>query len=61
MNDHQDSENFSYEREWKEIYDLLHEADCRELSTHCAGHSVTITCHARRYLETERATENKWL
>jgi len=23
----QDSETFSYEREWKEIYDLLHEAE----------------------------------
>ena len=27
MNDHQDSENFSYERDWQEIYDLLHEAE----------------------------------
>mgnify|MGYP003643546167 FL=1 len=27
MNDHQDSENFSYERDWQEIYNLLHEAE----------------------------------
>ena len=30
MNDHQDSENFSYEREWQEIYDLLHEAERKQ-------------------------------
>tara|TARA_R110000765_G_scaffold68036_1_gene131515 strand:- start:292 stop:537 length:246 start_codon:yes stop_codon:yes gene_type:complete len=30
MNDHQDSENFSYEREWKDIYDLLHEAERKQ-------------------------------
>ena len=27
MNDHQDSENFSYNRTWVEIQDLLHEAE----------------------------------
>jgi hypothetical protein len=27
MNDHQDSENFSYSRTWVEIQDLLHEAE----------------------------------
>ena len=27
MNDHQDSENFSYNRTWAEIQDLLHEAE----------------------------------
>jgi hypothetical protein len=30
MNDHQDSENFSYERKWQEIYDLLHEAERKQ-------------------------------
>ena len=30
MNDHQDSENFSYERDWQEIYDLLHEAERKQ-------------------------------
>ncbi len=30
MNDHQDSDNFSYEREWQEIYDLLHEAERKQ-------------------------------
>ena len=30
MNDHQDSENFSYERTWEEIYDLLHEAERKQ-------------------------------
>ena len=29
MND-QDSENFSYERDWQEIYDLLHEAERKQ-------------------------------
>lgn len=27
MNDHQDSENFSYERSWKEIEDALYDAE----------------------------------
>jgi len=27
MNDHQDSENFSYNKEWTEILDLLDEAE----------------------------------
>ena len=31
MNDHQDSDNFSYEREWQEIYDLLHELCLRQI------------------------------
>jgi|TARA_R110002012_G_scaffold310194_1_gene517771 hypothetical protein len=30
MNDHQDSENFSYERTWEEIYNLLHEAERKQ-------------------------------
>ena len=30
MNDHQDSENFSYNRTWVEIQDLLHEAERKQ-------------------------------
>lgn len=30
MNDHQDSENFSYERTWKEIQDLLYDAERKQ-------------------------------
>jgi len=33
MNDHQDSENFSYERTWEEIEDLLNKAE-REQNKH---------------------------
>lgn len=33
MNDHQDSENFSYERTWEEIEDLLNKAE-REQNIH---------------------------
>ena len=33
MNDHQDSENFSYERTWEEIENLLNEAE-REQNKH---------------------------
>lgn len=27
MNDHQDSENFSYNRSWEEIENMLHQAE----------------------------------
>ena len=30
MNDHQDSENFSYERSWKEIEDALRDAEAKQ-------------------------------
>ena len=30
MNDHQDSENFSYERSWKEIEDALRDAEDKQ-------------------------------
>ena len=30
MNDHQDSENFSYERSWKEIEDALRDAEGKQ-------------------------------
>lgn len=33
MNDHQDSENFSYERTWEEIEELLNKAE-REQNKH---------------------------
>lgn len=33
MNDHQDSENFSYERTWEEIEDMMNKAE-REQNKH---------------------------
>ena len=30
MNDHQDSENFSYERTWEEIENMLNEAERKQ-------------------------------
>ena len=33
MNDHQDSENFSYERTWEEIENLLNKAEREQKQT----------------------------
>ena len=51
MNDHQDSENFSYEREWKDIYDLLHEAERKQNQTH-EGLQGIAGSHPRTTLDT---------
>jgi len=39
MNDHQDSENFSYERTWEEIEDMLNKAE-REQNRHLTALSA---------------------
>jgi|14_taG_2_1085336.scaffolds.fasta_scaffold00047_26 hypothetical protein len=43
MNDHQDSENFSYERTWEEIETMLNDAERKQNKHLLALHNLALT------------------